>query len=374
MPLNIEQVPGFVETVLKKYVTPTWQDISLPLQEYYFAGRLFDKASLDSMGGPFIEWKLQVANPGNFSLSGPYAVDATNRQELMTHGSLGWSQSTVNYTYDVTEDAFKRSAQEIVNHMDVLEHAMMNDYWVAMEDLMFGTGPSSPNQVPRPPSSLFWWLQPMPMTTAATSTTAGTPKYTSPGFYGFNPPGFSSTALIDATKYTNWANRAFTYSVMSRDDFVDKTIESIDKCRFKPAAQYADTTQGYKPKWELLTTYSRLAICRRLLQQANDNVGDDLAQHSGVCYIRGVPMNWIPNWTNPNSSNIQYLGPIMGVNWKTFKAYYAPGLRMQKRAPYQDKDRHNVRWRVMDDSMQIICYDRRANFIGTSLNWVTETA
>ena len=375
MPLNIEQVPGFIETVLKKYIKVEWNDVSLALQEFYYASRLFDKASNDTMGGPFCEWKLQVANPGNFQLSGPYAIDSTNRIEMMTHGNAAWSQNTTNYTFDITEEVFKRSAEEIVNHMDVLEHAMLNDYWQGMEDLMFSSGPANATLVPRPPFSLTWWIQAMPMTSAATTTTAGVPAYTTPGFYGGNPPGFANCGNVDCTKYKNWSNRCFTYSQVSHDDFVNKIVESMDKCNFKPPAPYAQLAAG-KPKWELLTTYSRIQAARNLLQQGNDNIGSNLAEHAdGACYIRNVPMNHVPAWWNSGSINKRTDGVLLGVNWSKFKAFYAPGLRMTKRAPFQvhsPQPMHNVRMRCMDDSNQIVCLDRRSNFIGTSLNWVTE--
>jgi hypothetical protein len=321
------------------------------------------------MGGPFCEFKLQVSNPGNFSLSGPYAVDSTNRIEMMTHGGMPWSQNTTNYTYDITEDVFKRSAEEIVNHMDVLEHAMHNDYWAGMEDLMFSDGPTSTTTVPRAPSGPLWWIQPMPGTW---SSGTFTPTYSTPGWYGGHPTGFSDVAGISCTTYKNWSNRAFTYKVVSRNDFVEKILESMDKCYFKPPAPYAELAPG-KPKWEFLTTYSRIQQCRQLLGQGNDNIGDNLGVHSGVVYIRNVPMNWVPAWTVSTSSNARTDGVILGINWTKFKAYYAPGLRMVKRAPFQDKERHNVRWRVMDDSNQIVCLDRRANFRGHCETSVTET-
>lgn len=373
MALNIEQVPGFIETVLKQYVKTEWKDISLPLQEYYCASRMFSEDSLKPMGGPFCEWKLQIVNPGNAQLSGPYAVDTTNRIEMMTHGNAPWSQTTVNYTYDITEEVFKRNAEEIVNHMDVMEHAMLNDYWALQEDLLLSAGPSSPNLVPRPPFSLLWWIQGVGWSTPPTSTTAGTPLQAIPGFFGLNPPGFPNCANIDSTqaKYSGWRNRTFTYSSLSRNDSIQKTIESIDKCNFKPAAPYAELAGG-KPKWEILCPYSVLGIYRELLQAGNDNIGNDLGDRSGTCMIRGVPINWVPAWTNSGSINKRTDGIHLGINWSTLKGFYAPGLRMVKRTPYQDKDSHNVRWRPMDDSNQLVCYDRRRNFIGQNINYVTE--
>ena len=49
MALGIEQLDDFVASYLQKYPMGKWQDISLPLQEYYFASRLFDSANKKEM-------------------------------------------------------------------------------------------------------------------------------------------------------------------------------------------------------------------------------------------------------------------------------------------------------------------------------------
>ena len=355
--LQIDAIDDFVEVVLNKYKEGSWKDISLPLQRYYFAERLFDKAKKSEIGGPQCEWKLRVRNPGNFKLTGLYAPDTTNRVNVITHGNMPWSQSTTNYSYDLAEEVFARGAKQIIDYMEQNEHGLLNDYYSGMEDLMFGTGPTSPTQTYRPPAGILWWLQ----------------KSATEGFNGGEPSGFESvgTGGILSSTYTRWKNRTFAYAAIDRDDFVEKCINSMDKCDFKPPAPYPEIAGG-KPQWELLTTHSRLAACRKLLQLGNDNIGNDLAARSGVVYIRGVPLIWIPAWTNSESTNVRTDGPVAGVNWETFEYHFREGWSMKKRAPYRDKDSHNVRWRVMDDMGQIVCYDRRANFLGYSSVTVTE--
>jgi hypothetical protein len=110
-----------------------------------------------------------------------------------------------------------------------------------------------------------------------------------------------------------------------------------------------------------------------LLQLGNDNIGDDMAAHSGTVYIRGVPLNWVAAWTNAASQNARTDGIVLGVNWSTFKAYYAAGRRMRKRKAFQHPEMSNVRVRCMDDSVQIVCFNRRANFRGYCTETVTET-
>jgi hypothetical protein len=117
-----------------------------------------------------------------------------------------------------------------------------------------------------------------------------------------------------------------------------------------------------------------LAAGRRLLQLGNDNIGDDMAARSGTVFVRGVPMTWVPAWTNSGSVNARTDGIILGVNWATFKAYYAAGRQMRKRKAFQHPEMSNVRVRCMDDSVQMVCFNRRGNFRGYSTIAVTETA
>lgn len=374
--LMVDQVDDFLEAVLHKYVKPAWKDISMPLQKYWFAERLFNRAEADSMDGDLVNWKLQVANPDNFKLTGLYADDATNRVNLLEHGEMAWSMNTTNYTYDILERVFRSSKTEIINYMNVQEHAMYNDYFKGMEALMFGPGPTSPTQAPRPPSPLLWWIQPYNTASgygnndSAYQLAAGATS----GFLGMDPYGFSSvgTGGVKSTDYSGWRNRVGVYAAFEEDDAIDTIVECMDKCFFTPAQSYAELAPASKPQWELLTTYSRLKAARGIAQNNNDNLQSDVAKYKGAVMIRGVPLLWVPAWSNQEFGTARTDGLVLGINWETFHYYFAAGLQMVKRPPYQDKDKHNVRWRVMDDSGQIVCYDRRANFAVTSSETITE--
>ena len=243
----------------------------------------------------------------------------------------------------------------------------MTSFYTGMEDLMFGDGPTSSSASPFPPVSLLWWIT----TTDADGETDENDA--TEGFNGYSPKGWSDVGGISPTTYEQWRNRTFPYTTVDRDDFVEKTINSMDLCQFEPPVQRPDIVSQTRPNWELLTTHSRLAAGRRLLQLGNDNIGDDMAAHSGSVYIRGVPMNWVPAWTNTNSTNSRTDGVILGVNWSTFRAFYAQGRQMRKRKAFQHPEMSNVRVRAMDDSVQIVCFNRRANFRGYSDVTVTET-
>jgi len=89
--------------------------------------------------------------------------------------------------------------------------------------------------------------------------------------------------------------------------------------------------------------------------------------------LRNAPMIPVWAWSNSNFGLARTDGLILGVDWSSFKFYGKAGRRRAMRKPYQDANKHNVRWQVMDDTCQIVCDDCRRNFALTSTVAVTET-
>jgi len=371
MALSIDQIDDFVNSIHQRFAGEDMlaaQDISLPLQEYKYASRLFSgNLEKDTMSTSQCKWKIKVGTNNNFQVVGLYHRDTSGRINTISEGSLKWGLTTNNYHYDIDEEIFQTGGRQIYDYLKGQETDLMTSFYQGMEDLMFGPGPSGPTTDPFPPVSLLWWI-------TATDDSL-TENNSEEGFDGYAPVGWGSNGVggIDPIVYDGWRNRTFPYTNVDREDFVEKVINSMDLCSFKPPVQRPDIVNQETQKWELLTTHSRVAQCRRLLQLGNDNIGDDMAKHSGTVYIRGVPMNWVPAWTNEASVNKRTDGVILGVNWATFKAYYAAGRQMRKRKAFQHPQMSNVRVRCMDDSVQIVCFNRRGNFRGFCTNTVTET-
>lgn len=371
MALTIDQIDDFVASIHQEFAGQdrlAAQDISLPLQKYHYASRLFSgNLQKDSMSTSMCKWKVKVATNNNFQVVGLYHRDSSGRVKTLTEGQLKWGMTTNNYHYDVDEEIFQQGGRQIYDYLEAQERDLMTSFYQGMEDLMFGPGPSGPLVDPFPPVSLLWWI---------TATDDSVSENNSEeGFDGYAPVGWGSSGVggIDPIVYDQWRNRTFSYTNVDRDDFVEKIINSMDLCSFTPPVKGPDIVSQERMDWELLTTHSRLAACRRLLQLGNDNIGDDMAKHSGTVYIRGVPLNWVPAWTNQASVNVRTDGIVLGVNWATFKAYYAAGRQMRKTPAYRHPEMKNVRIRAMDDAVQIVCFNRRANFRGYCTTSVTET-
>jgi len=372
MALGPEQIDDLVASMHEEFAGEdklAAQDLSLVLQEYKYASRLFSgDLKKDTMHTSQCKWKIKVRTNDNFQVVGLYHRDSSGRVNVLDEGSTKWAMTTNNYHYDIDEEIFQTGGKQIYDYLESMERDLMTSFYTGMEDLMFGPGPTDPAISPFQPLPLLHWI---------TSTDDSiTENNAEEGFDGAAPVGWGSVGVgnISTTTYDQWKNRTFPYTTVDRDDFVEKVINSMDMCYFKPPVERPDIVMQKRPNWELLTTHSRIATCRRLLQLGNDNIGNDLAARSGQVEIRGVAMDWIPAWTNAASVNARTDGIILGVNWSTFKAYYQPGRHMRKRKAYQHPEMSNVRVRKMDDSCQLVCFNRRGNFRGYCTETVTETA
>jgi len=380
--LALNEVDDFLETNHEKFVVKEWTDVSMNLQEYLFASRLFSKAAgPDEMEGPYCSWRVQIANNETFEHIGLYADNKTKRSDLMTHGKMGWSVSAANYTYDIMEPEFSGSLTQIVDYMLVLEHSLYNAYFAGMERDMFGMGPTSPTQESPPPCSLLWWIQPYSTSHATDGGNgANVSSYvfatgSTSDFLGMDPYGFDSvgTGSIPRTTYANWRNRVGQYTVFSEDDAVDTIIDCVDQCNFKNAHSYPALTAS-RPNYELLTTRSVVKKARKLLQAGNDNIRNALDTWKiDAPMIRGCPLIRVPAWSNQDFGVARTDGIILGVDWSSFHYYSNSGRRMVKRPIFQGEGQRNVRWQYLDDSGQLVCYDSRRNFAVTSSVAITES-
>jgi len=347
MALNIDGIADFVETVLDEYVekeSKAWVDISLPLQKYHFAEKWFKDKKKPVKGGPRCKWKLRTDNQGTFKHTGLFATDKTNRKNVMTGAKQEWSMQTVNYIFDLREEEFQgENWQVIVDTMETLELSLYNDFFAGMETSMW-TAPASSSTDPRPPSGIPFWLQ----------------KCTTLGFNGGDPSGFTDGAGgISTSDYADWKNYGGPYVEVSRDDLIEKVINAMDFCYFKPPQDFSQIGSG-QPAWGLYTVHSVLATMRKIMESQNDNLGHEAGWGAnGEVMLRRTPVTWVPALTNSASDAYDSENPFYGINWNLFQYFFQENQNMVKHPLKQASQQHAVRERHMDNAGNFVCYNRR---------------
>ncbi len=378
--INLQAMDDFMNTNIALIERDDWEDISVPLQELFFAQKLFGKGKPREQNSSQVIWDVQYDYEDNFAVTAPYDPDVSSRKNTVTQAKMFWSFTKDNYTYDYREDIFNQKPEAIVRWIDVKEHGLDNSFFVGMEKLMFGPGPVTPTQEKPPPASLQWWL-PAYNATTLSSTYPGITNTISAGtatsdFLGVDPPGFSSvgTGGISAAQFPGWRHRVGQYNLFTEDDAIDTVLECMDKCRFTPARSYPQLANEMNPRWSLLCTYSRLKVARRIAANQNDNLRGELAKWKDTATIRGVPLEWVPAWTNPSFGVQRTDGPVMGIDWNAVSTWNKSSLNMLKSPPERDPFNHLGRWRFLDHSLQITFFTRRTSFVVTSAVTVNESA
>ncbi len=340
MALYPDQLDDFVNLTLARFRRGTWNDISLPFQEYIFPSRIIQSKRLKEKGGESLKWKVQVRNTGTARHTGLFDTNQTSVKDLTVGASAGWTFQTVNWSYDVREDDFQGDDMtRIVREIEIREHSMWNDFFQLMEVALW-SAPSSSSQNPRVPSGIPFWLQ-----------KASTPT---PSFQGGNPSGFTDGAGgISSTTYTTWKNWAGNYTDINRPDLISKMREAMYKTKFVAPKKYSETTNG-SSAFEHFTTYRVVSPLEALLENRNENLGTDLAKYEGSVIYRSTPITPVPYLDENDSTD-----PIYGVNFNYFTYFVKSGWDMKLMPVKESPHQRNVRERHMDHSGNFAAIDRR---------------
>jgi hypothetical protein len=348
-----DQIADTINLIQKNYDKKKWVDISMPLQSYEFASRLFQqKGRIPEKGGTHLNWKIQTANLGNAKHSALWAIDNTGVKDLTQECEVPWSKQTTNFSYDIHEKLFHSDKTTIVEELKVRAHSMYNDYFTLMEEALWST-PTSSTQDPRPPLGIPHWV-----IKDATTTPAG-------GLEGGDPSGFSAGAggLSSAT-FDQWDNWAFGYTNVTRDDLMSKVRVACYNTSFEAPHKFPDLTGGddrRQNRWVHYTTYAVREPLERLAEDRNDNLGSDAMRYYGMVLINGNPLRAVP-YLDANDST----DPWYGIDWSNLKYVYQRGAYMQKHPPQTNSDAHTVRDVFMDCWGQFKCLNRRSMFVGST--------
>jgi len=342
--LTFDGIDDFVATTLDAYKRDVWTDISLEYQNYVSA-RLNREKKVEEVGGPQITFLIKTKNTGSARITGLYAEDTTNVEDLMVQGSVPWSLMTANFSYDLREDMWQSDRETLVRLLKIRLHAALCDIAELREQKLWSAPAATTD---KSPLGVPFWLQ-----KDATTTPAG-------AFNGGNPSGFTSGAAgISSTTYPAWRNWTFGYSAATQDDLVVKLKKAVVMTDFVCPVPHPELGFG-NSDYEIFTTYRVTEPLERLAESRNDNLRADLAKYMNQVTVAGIPLRFVPYLEANDTSD-----PLYGVNWKTFRPFVKRGWNMRRGEPQPAPKQHNVRNVHIDHSEQYICVDRRRNFVGS---------
>jgi hypothetical protein len=343
LPTEIDDlVTTTYDTVWKK---KKWVDLSQDKQFFTIADRYFRGSKMPMRSGPNLAFSIQHTSIGNTRYTAPYDDDQYGTGNQFAKGYQPWAQLTNNYTYDVTEQDFQSDDEMVIlDYILGKEHGMYNDWFNFLENA-FWTAPASSSVRPTPITGIPFWVQ----------------KNATEGFNGGDPSGFSGGAGNIATgTYSRWKNYTGTFGGINRDDFVAKVRRARKLCNFQPAHSYPAANAD--PKYVFYTTESVEEGCAKYLDYRKDNIGTDMGGTVKPMF-QGFPIEWVPALTGSSEVAYDSQNPFYGINWSTFVFAFLRGKEMVRSGPMTKDGQHNVRAVHVDATCQLICNDRRSNFV-----------
>ena len=145
---------------------------------------------------------------------------------------------------------------------------------------------------------------------------------------------------------------------MSKTDLIAKIRTALTKTRFvTPASvklsQYTSETHPYSYQVNETTQQS----IENIGEAQNENLGRDVASMDGQLVIRRNPVEYTPE-LDGDSTN-----PVYGINYETFRGAVMTGMDMKESPAIRVAGRHRVWAQYVDHCYQLLCLDRRRNFV-----------
>jgi len=338
MALAAENIADLVTTTQRELGRLKWTDLASDLQEYIALPKLMKGEKVQFDSGTEIQFNVMTDYSDAAENVGLFATDNVNVQDAMATAHVPWRHTTTNYAFDRREVAMNREPSKIVDLVKARRAMAMIGLTVRFE-ADFWSKPATSADVVKPYGIKYW---------APTNATEG--------FNGGDPSGFTAGAagLASAT-YTNWQNWTAQYTDVTKPDLITKWRKAATYTNFKSPIDINDYNKGNK--YGYYTNYDVIGELETLLEDQNDNLGNDLASKDGLTIFRRQPVTWVPHLDSDSTD------PIYGINWGVFYPVFLKGEYMVETNSQKAGNQHTVLNSFIDCTYNYKCCDRRRLFV-----------
>jgi hypothetical protein len=173
-----------------------------------------------------------------------------------------------------------------------------------------------------------------------------------------------NVADVMTTANVPWRHMTTNYAIERREIAMNTgaaQIVDLVKIRRHDAmvdlAKQPSPSYGTGARYGYYTNYDVIGPLEEVLEAQNDNLGNDIASKDGQLLFRQVPVTWCPFLEDRAGD------PIYGINWGQFKPAFLSGEYLREEGPVKASNQHTVFQTHVDLTMNVMCTDRRANFV-----------
>lgn len=337
MPLTADEDLDLVTTTQKELGRMRFTLIANDIQEYVAARNIFRRERTGFSSGYGIQFNVMTATSGAAKDTGLFEVDDVNISDVMKTATIPWRHMQTSYAIERREIAMNRNPARIVELVQVRRTDAMLDL-VKHFERRFWSKPASSSDELRIYGIDYWLVY------NATE-----------GFNGGTPSGYSDVAGLSTTTYDQWRNYSGQYTTVSDSDLIAKMRKAATFCRFVAPVDISDYNEG--DRFGYYTNYDVIGTLEQKLTEQNSNLGNDIASKDGSVMFRRTPVTWVPHLESNTAD------PVYGINWGVMRLVFLTGEFMNELGPDRAPNQHTVFQTFVDTTCNVICYDRRRNFL-----------
>lgn len=315
------------------------------LQDHVFFNSILSNKKLVFDSGSACQWNVMTTHGGACHVTGLFAQETPNYVSVMQQASVPWRHITSNYIIDDRLVSMNRDPSKIVDLVTVGRTQMM----VGIAEAVEGWG----------------WTD---TAAADTDNPLGVPYYivtnASEGFNGGNPTYASSAGAggLDSATYTRWRNYSGgNYTSVSKADLIRRMRRAAVMTKFKNPRTISAPEYGKGTSRGIYTNYDVISGCEEVLEDQNDNLGNDLASKDGATMFRGTPLTHVPYLDSAAGQAAK--DPVYAIDWNTFELAVLRGEFLKKMGPIRPsyEPRTIITYRYMTYNLR--CTDRRKQWV-----------
>ena len=342
--LQSDSVADMIVSTLRDLGRPNYNEIVSSYQEYPGYIDLLRRKQ-KQVPGYSVQRQVLVSTPGNAQRIGAYATINLSAGDHLKQITVPRRLYATGYVVDEYLLAQNQGhAVQIVNELQKARNVGMMDLAYLTEPDIWGV-PTDTDDTDMIYGFKYWLVY---------NATAG--------HNGGAPSGFTTVGGLNPSTYTGWKNYTFQYTSVTETDLLAKMRTACKKCGFMPPVAVSEY-QGGGMDWSFYTTEAVDNELIAITRAQNENLQTELYNYKGVPVFKSVPITWVPA-LDDSAVAAASSDPIYGVNWKTFEIDSLNGFNMSERGPIRPSDRPLVRAMFIFLSFNLVCTNRRKNFIG----------
>lgn len=344
--VNTNQIGDLLASVYNDVPRAKWVDLAQTYNNYIVMPTLLKRKKMIG-SGPEMEFKVQVAQNTTSRQTKLYQTDDLSRADYLQTATVPWTHYDTHYAYDEREWAAKMeswSNQQILDYMEVQDHAMVMGSFDHFENQFFGR-PSDANDDLNSWGLKYW------LTRHVTGTSD-----TADGDFNGGPAFGSTVAGLNTTTYSAWKNWTAKYASITVADAVTKLGRAMDYCDWGRPRAFA-SLDGNTPDWKIWMPNTEFTSFKTLAKAQNEDIGADLDALHGKVNFRGAKVEWVPALDDDTDD------PIYLVDLSTFDFKVQKGRDFVRTFQKNLHGAHNVSAQWLDATYNFCCYNRRRNAV-----------